>query len=42
MPLLKATVRNSGLRVITAGSGTQALDLARADGRTWFCSTGPW
>ena len=31
MPLLKATFRNSGLRVITAGTGTQALDLARAE-----------
>ena len=29
MPLLKATFRKSGLRVITAGTGTQALDLAR-------------
>ena len=27
----KATFRNSGLRVITAGTGTQALDLARAE-----------
>jgi len=31
MPLLKATFRNSGLRVITAGTGTQALDLARTE-----------
>ena len=31
IPLLKATFRNSGLRVITAGTGTQALDLARAE-----------
>ena len=31
IPLLKATFRNSGLRVITAGTGTQALDLARTE-----------
>jgi DNA-binding response OmpR family regulator len=31
IPLLKATFRNSGLRVLTAGTGTQALDLARAE-----------
>ena len=31
MPLLKATFRNSGLRVITAGTGTQALELARTE-----------
>ena len=29
--LLKATFRNSGLRVLTAGTGTQALDLARTE-----------
>jgi DNA-binding response OmpR family regulator len=27
----KATFRNSGLRVLTAGTGTQALDQARAE-----------
>ena len=31
MPLLKATFRSSGLRVITAGTGTQALNLARTE-----------
>jgi two-component system, OmpR family, alkaline phosphatase synthesis response regulator PhoP len=31
MPLLKATFRTSGLRVITAGTGTQALNLARTE-----------
>jgi DNA-binding response OmpR family regulator len=31
MPLLKATFRTSGLRVITAGTGTQALSVARAE-----------
>jgi DNA-binding response OmpR family regulator len=31
LPLLKATFRTSGLRVLTAGTGTQALDLARAE-----------
>ena len=31
MPLLKATFRTSGLRVLTAGTGTQALDTARAE-----------
>src|SRR4029078_12644257 len=31
IPLLKATFRNSGLRVLTAGTGTQALDLARTE-----------
>jgi DNA-binding response OmpR family regulator len=31
MPLLKATFRTSGLRVLTATTGTQALDLARAE-----------
>ena len=31
MPLLKATFRTSGLRVLTVGTGTQARDLARAE-----------
>jgi DNA-binding response OmpR family regulator len=31
MPLLKATFRASGLRVLTAGTGTKALNLARAE-----------
>jgi two-component system OmpR family response regulator len=31
MPLLKATFRTSGLRILTATTGTQALDLARAE-----------
>jgi DNA-binding response OmpR family regulator len=31
MPLLKATFRTSGIRVITAGTGTQALNLARTE-----------
>lgn len=31
MPLLKATFRTSGFRVITAGTGTQALHLARTE-----------
>jgi DNA-binding response OmpR family regulator len=31
IPLLKATFRTSGLRVLTATTGTQALDLARAE-----------
>ena len=31
LPLLKATFRTSGLRVLTAGTGTKALDLARAE-----------
>jgi DNA-binding response OmpR family regulator len=30
-PLLKATFRASGLRVLAAATGTQALDLARAE-----------
>jgi two-component system alkaline phosphatase synthesis response regulator PhoP len=31
MPLLKATFRASGLRVLTAGTGPQALEVARAE-----------
>jgi DNA-binding response OmpR family regulator len=31
MPLLKATFRTSGLRVLTAGTGPQALGTARAE-----------
>jgi CheY-like chemotaxis protein len=31
IPLLKATFRNGGLRVLTAGTGTQALEVARAE-----------
>jgi DNA-binding response OmpR family regulator len=31
MPLLKATFRTSGLRLLTAGTGTQALELARTE-----------
>lgn len=31
MPLLLATFRPSGLRLITAGTGTKALDLARTE-----------
>ena len=31
IPLLKATFRTSGLRVLTATTGNQALDLARAE-----------
>jgi len=31
MPLLLATFRSSGLRLLSAGTGTQALDLARAE-----------
>ena len=31
LPLLLATFRTSGLRLITAGTGTKALDLARAE-----------
>jgi DNA-binding response OmpR family regulator len=31
LPLLKATFRTGGLRVLTAGTGTQALDVARAE-----------
>jgi two-component system alkaline phosphatase synthesis response regulator PhoP len=31
MPLLKATFRSSGLRLLAAGTGTQALDLARTE-----------
>ena len=31
LPLLKATFRTSGLRVFTAGTGTQALEVARAE-----------
>jgi DNA-binding response OmpR family regulator len=31
VPLLKATFRTSGLRVLTATTGTQVLDLARAE-----------
>ena len=31
MPLLKATFRTSGLRVLTAGTGPQALEVARAE-----------
>lgn len=31
MPLLLATFRGSGLRMLTAGTGTRALDLARAE-----------
>lgn len=30
-PLLLATFRSSGLRLLTAGTGTQAVDLARAE-----------
>jgi len=31
MPLLLATFRTSGLRMLTAGTGTRALDLARTE-----------
>jgi DNA-binding response OmpR family regulator len=31
MPLLLATFRSSGLRLLSAGTGTQALSLARAE-----------
>lgn len=31
MPLLNATFRTSGLRLLAAGTGTQALELARTE-----------